>query len=250
MFHNKLSFMKETQEPKILVIPDVHGRTFWKEAIVKFPDLETIFLGDYLDPYPDERITKYKAIENFKEILEFAKSNENWQLLLGNHDIDYILEVEGSRKDSINGCYIRQLFLEAIDLFNFATIREIDKKTYLFSHAPILKEWVEENKDSNNIEKIVDKLNLSLMNVKERRFSLLRYLYQISNFRGGSHKWGSPIWSDVRELYENKGTFLSGIDYNVFGHTQLSEAIIMQNYACLDTKNAYIITEKGEIESV
>ena len=40
----------------VLVIPDVHGRKFWKEAINKFskdiyPDLNIIFLGDYVDPY-------------------------------------------------------------------------------------------------------------------------------------------------------------------------------------------------------
>lgn len=242
--------MKEIQKPKILVIPDVHGRIFWKEALAKFPNLDTIFLGDYLDPYPDEMITKYEAVENFNEILNFAKNNENCQLLLGNHDMDYILDVEGGRKDIINASLIRQLFFMHIGLFNFATIREIDKKIYLFSHAPILKEWIKENNDTDNIEKFVDKLNLSLMNIKEKRFSLLRYLYQISKFRGGFHKWGSPIWCDVREVHENKGTFLSGIDYNVFGHTQLSKPFINSKYGCLDTRNAYIITEKGEIEAV
>lgn len=33
----------------ILIIPDVHGRTFWKYAIDKYD--KVIFLGDYLDPY-------------------------------------------------------------------------------------------------------------------------------------------------------------------------------------------------------
>ena len=34
----------------ILIIPDIHGRTFWKECIKCECD-EIIFLGDYLDPY-------------------------------------------------------------------------------------------------------------------------------------------------------------------------------------------------------
>lgn len=240
----------EVKNPKILVIPDVHGRTFWKEAVAKFPGLDTIFLGDYLDPYPDERISKYQTIENFKEILNYAKNNENCRLLLGNHDMDYILDVEGSRKDYINASSIRNLFFEDMDLFNFAAIRELENKIFLFSHAPVLKEWVNEIKETDNVERLVDKLNLSLVDVEGNRFHLLRNLYRISYFRGGPDKCGSPIWSDVREISENNDAFIPGIDYNVFGHTQLSKALIMDKYACLDTRNAYVITEKGEIEAV
>lgn len=37
---------------KILIIPDVHGRTFWKYAIDNIDKYDkVIFLGDYLDPY-------------------------------------------------------------------------------------------------------------------------------------------------------------------------------------------------------
>ena len=35
----------------IIIIPDVHGRTFWKEAVRDLTDRSVIFLGDYLDPY-------------------------------------------------------------------------------------------------------------------------------------------------------------------------------------------------------
>ena len=34
---------------KILLIPDIHGRDFWKKA--KDFEGEIVFLGDYLDPY-------------------------------------------------------------------------------------------------------------------------------------------------------------------------------------------------------
>ena len=52
----------------ILVIPDIHGRSFWKEAVNNWEGL-IIFLGDYLDIYPDEGISKKEAIRNFEEIL-------------------------------------------------------------------------------------------------------------------------------------------------------------------------------------
>ena len=46
----------------ILIIPDIHGRTFWKECIKCECD-EIIFLGDYLDPYNYEGISKQDALD-------------------------------------------------------------------------------------------------------------------------------------------------------------------------------------------
>ena len=40
----------------MIIIPDVHGRVFWKE-IVKNSEDKIIFLGDYVDPYPGENIS-------------------------------------------------------------------------------------------------------------------------------------------------------------------------------------------------
>ena len=75
----------------ILVIPDIHGRTFWLDKTNNISDYDkVIFLGDYLDPYPDENITVKNAIENFKEIIQFKKNNmDKVVLLLGNHDLPY-----------------------------------------------------------------------------------------------------------------------------------------------------------------
>ena len=43
---------------KILIIPDIHGRTFWKKAyeLVDIVD-KVVFLGDYLDSYSHENIS-------------------------------------------------------------------------------------------------------------------------------------------------------------------------------------------------
>ena len=44
---------------KILIIPDVHGRTFWHYAKDHVDEYDKIiFLGDYLDPYRYEGITE------------------------------------------------------------------------------------------------------------------------------------------------------------------------------------------------
>ena len=78
---------------KILVLPDVHGRSFWRKPC---QDITTkrrydkiIFLGDYLDPYTFEDISVEEAIDQFKDILLFAKDNPKVVMLLGNHDMPY-----------------------------------------------------------------------------------------------------------------------------------------------------------------
>ena len=58
-----------THNKKILIIPDVHGRQFWKKAVGSGDYDKVVFLGDYLDPYPDERIGELTAQHNFEDIL-------------------------------------------------------------------------------------------------------------------------------------------------------------------------------------
>ena len=46
---------------KLTIIPDVHGRPFWrdavKDAVKDVADTPVVFLGDYLDPYPQDMVT-------------------------------------------------------------------------------------------------------------------------------------------------------------------------------------------------
>ena len=90
----------------MIVIPDVHGRLFWKEAIAAAKeDEKIIFLGDYLDPYSYEfeedplmaqfaetyETRSNHVLNNFKEIIEFKRQNpDRVVLLLGNHDFHYL----------------------------------------------------------------------------------------------------------------------------------------------------------------
>jgi UDP-2,3-diacylglucosamine pyrophosphatase LpxH len=75
---------------KIIIVPDVHGRTFWR-SVLKNKDDTIVFLGDYCDPYLDEGITHKDCIRELTDILEFKKQNpERVVLLLGNHDISHM----------------------------------------------------------------------------------------------------------------------------------------------------------------
>ena len=75
---------------KILVIPDVHGRTFWKEPCNNWKD-RIVFLGDYHDPYGeyvDEEPNKAESLTNLRELAAFVENRRkisNVICLLGNH---------------------------------------------------------------------------------------------------------------------------------------------------------------------
>ena len=56
-------------EKKILIIPDVHGRSFWRPAVASGDYDKIIFLGDYVDPYPDERIGELTALHGLMDII-------------------------------------------------------------------------------------------------------------------------------------------------------------------------------------
>lgn len=76
---------------KYLIIPDIHGRKFWKKPMEKFCDKvkHIIFLGDYFDPYPCKNISESDAIDNWHEIMNFITAHKFWgrtTMLIGNHD--------------------------------------------------------------------------------------------------------------------------------------------------------------------
>ena len=58
---------------QILIIPDTHGRKFWRNPVQKHlndPDTHIVFLGDYLDPYRDiDNITAEEAFEELEAII-------------------------------------------------------------------------------------------------------------------------------------------------------------------------------------
>lgn len=47
---------------RVLIIPVIHGRIFWKEDVTAMMAdidnhvIDVVFLGDYVDPYPQEGI--------------------------------------------------------------------------------------------------------------------------------------------------------------------------------------------------
>lgn len=224
---------------KILIIPDVHGRTFWREALELVDKVDKIvFLGDYLDPYPNENIAWEDALNEFIRILQFKDSyNDKVILLTGNHDWHYINKgfPDCSRRnykllDELNG-----LFTKNINKFQLI----YETENYLFSHAGIYKEWME-------------LCNFNLDNLKDFNEIITNNwpsLTCVGFYRGGYHPVGSCIWADIRESLNHE---LYSDKKQIVGHTQLNgEPYITNKINCLDCRECFTLnTETNEIIKV
>lgn len=235
-------------EKKIIIIPDVHGRTFWRDA-VNFGienNIRIVFLGDYLDCYPSEGITPEDAITVFKEILQLKKDNpDKITLLVGNHDLEYWnTRMEPCRCDLINFKAIREMFMADKDNFKLVDEETINSKHFFFSHAGITKGWLKEVKEYYNPEDF--ELNCDKINELFHNDKLWRALSQISFKRGGDNDFGSIVWADVTEHIngEQIEDFIQ-----IFAHSMLRvNGLKVNDYTyCLDAKKAFYIDENGVV---
>lgn len=222
---------------KALIIPDLHLRGFWKEAVKKWND-PIIFLGDYVDSYSyewdkDEQMPN--PVDYLLEVINFKDCNpDRVTLLIGNHDESYIHEgLDASRHNYSLHDKLHQVFEEDIDYFQIA--QQIDDT--LFTHAGVSKDWLKRH-DLKLPETDADIYLNEIYKVSPEIF------WEMSWERGGWSQTGSPIWHDVREFdVEEEHT-------NIFGHTQLKDnPLKLQNWACLDCRRPFIVdTVTHEIE--
>lgn len=232
---------------QVIVIPDVHGRTFWKEAVKGKEDQQIIFLGDYVDPYPHEQIDDTQALENFKEILEFKKNHpDNVILLIGNHDCSYMYSpsVCNCRYSLKHWKELQDLFRDNKHLFQMAYECEVNDKVYEFSHAGISDQWIERVSQYGDAMKVDIESNVEYINrlYNDHQDVLVEFLKDCSWYRGGSYTSGSCVWSDVRE-WVRKYEKNTSKNIQVFGHTQLEKDpyIIPNKILCLDCRKEYIL---------
>jgi hypothetical protein len=225
---------------KILIIPDTHGRDFWKpvKQLVNNYD-KIIFLGDYVDPYPYEFTLSYdelriKTLTDFQDIIDFAKNNSNIILLDGNHLLHYVNPTLAcSRFDFLLAKDIKMMYEYNKPLFHsYYCVDDI-----LFTHAGISEEWV---KDIQSLKQYQTDNIIELLNN-----CTIEELMMCGPYRGGNSKHSGPEWLDVHEF-----EWLTPLSeyYQIFGHTQLTNPIITNQYACLDTRQLYVLnTETKQI---
>lgn len=238
---------------KTIIIPDVHGRNFWKSAP---KDANLIFLGDYLDPYLDEEeFQEYdsysdpnlfkKLKENLLEIIQVKKERPNDViLLLGNHDLPYMDIGEFCCRYTTDLQQIKEyksIFNENRDLFQLCYTLNTEKEKYLFSHAGITEPWINEHPElfsdikEEDLPQYINKL------FKEKDIYLYRALNEASFYRGGWTIAGSLVWADLQEM----GNFniLKGY-YQIIGHSQLKkDPYIGEDFCCIDTRTWYDLND-------
>jgi hypothetical protein len=249
------------------VIPDCHGRKFWRTAIANNIDKvdKVIFLGDYLDPYPEEIMMAPELMEcndfydsqsllKMSEDIVSLKKNEpeKYILLTGNHSDSYIWSKfhSATRTDYKNWEKYHKFFSQNLEYFNLVWI----ENDVIFSHAGISEEWAKafavelsltialDKPVVKSIAKYLSNINLNILDKK-----LIELLGDISYYRGGDSYYGSCEWADLREHIDIKNSTSynlvpKGEDgiYQVFGHTQLKAPLITDKWACLDCRQGFI----------
>ena len=75
--------------PVVLIIPDIHGRQFYKNAISEAVDknIEIVCLGDYLDPYFGDELHEDGVFAPLKELVELNQLTLCFLLSLQNFTI-------------------------------------------------------------------------------------------------------------------------------------------------------------------
>ena len=156
---------------KYIAVGDIHGRDNWKfkmfgssyeyeswarEAIngaaevfaVDYPFNEydkIIFIGDYVDSFT---VGNAQMKKNLEDLILFKKTfPDKVVLLLGNHDVQYIVSNQicsGYRPEMRPDFY--DLFNKNIDLFEMAYELKTKHVPILFTHAGVTEEWLEELK--------------------------------------------------------------------------------------------------------
>ena len=254
---------------KILVIPDIHCRKFWREVINNSEVDKIIFLGDYLDLYHSEIEENPKSMEcedfydaysNLKmleDIVSLKRNNPNKYILLtGNHTDSYIWSKfsAASRTDYKNWEKYHKFFLENLEYFNFVWIED----NVIFSHAGITDNWANEflynymkyneGAELENNSVIFETARvLKDTPLKDFNKYYVEAISQISYHRGGWSLAGSCEWADIKEhvdLVNSTDKIIplgKDVIYQVFGHTQLKSPLITDKWACLDCRQGFII---------
>ena len=249
---------------RILVIPDVHGETFWKEPVLKYLDQvdRVIFLGDYLDPYSDEGkdYTPQGIFDNLMDIIDLKREHMDKVVLLkGNHDQHYASEMFralacGSRCDTINWSLYNAVFVRNQDLFKLAHLEDVGGIPYLFSHAGLTLNWINkvnsdlwklaDNKISIADPVIVDRVNA--LDESEQGQELLCIVGRSRNLIGP--KSGSVLWADIEEHAIPDAPKAYGLNkvFQVVGHSRLNDEydkVEFDNLVLIDSQQCFMIDE-------
>lgn len=198
---------------EILIVPDVHGRQFWRPALDYSGQI--IFLGDYCDPYDSEGIGEDEAYENFLDIIDFKSDNpDRVTLLIGNHELGYFDTCfKCTRSSSEYYARMNEILTGAETRELFQICKQVDN--YLFTHAGVTYGWYKRHfrelmKHGLNIE---DQLTAYFQDSKMA-------FDETSHWRGGTYSEGSPLWAHANEFLDAERRF-DKETFQIVGHTKI-----------------------------
>ena len=256
---------------RLLVIPDLHGRKFWRKAIANNIGQvdKVIFLGDYLDPYMNEIEEDtdsmecndfydcYNLMNMLNDIISLKKNEpDKYILLTGNHTDSYIWSKfhAATRTDYKNWEKYHKFFSENLNLFNLVWTKD----NCIFSHAGISEGWAKEflehymKYDESALEGISYTWECAEVlrdtNLEDFNIHYINAISNISRYRWGENYYGSCEWADIREHMDMQKSLKQkdfipigeeGI-FQVFGHTQLKTSIVTDKWICLDCRKGFI----------
>jgi len=206
---------------KTCVIADVHGRDQWKQIVAQESDADRfVFLGDYFDSFD---ISAVEQMHNFKEIVEFKQTiGEEVIMLIGNHDYHYFPEIGDSSTSGYQtrmAPSIKQLVDE--NRKHLQVAHRIGK--FVFSHAGISSEWLDDTITDWTEENMVDKINelfkYTPLLLDYRSFKMFSATEWAGASGYGNETYQGPMWIRPKALMEaNKKTLRKKI-IQVVGHT-------------------------------
>ena len=262
-----------------MILPDIHGRSFWKESVDKFinefpldkeenRDNRIIFLGDYVDPYEwIDHVSNEDAYLNLLDLLQTivdmnAKHKGTCIMLLGNHDLHYIYDTgEDCRLDYHRYPLYRKIFNTLIEsggiqIAYAAKMRQDSKVNWLFSHAGVQLEWFAHVAETQQWEiKDISAQNMAFM-LNTHMTDSMKQLAEVSAYRGGYAQYGSCLWADLEEMKGNNVVSQKSAESGngevrqVFAHTYSSMPYIDERTGIymIDTGfSSYLLDENDKL---
>ena len=245
------NFGRTDMEKKVTVIPDVHGRPFWRRAAEAVaPGTKIVFLGDYLDPYPQDGVSPEEATRMLEEIIELKRCrHDNVTLLLGNHDLGYLdPDINFCRRDYRGAWRNRRILEDNLGFFRIAHEEMLGGTRILFTHAGVAVSWADRHESILGDPFEPEKLNAMLLDHRHRP-ELMRILADAPHIRGGNLPSGSPVWEDLED-YLHGERLLQGW-FHVFGHTATGDFPVRvgADGVCLDCSRAFLLSG-GDLPAV
>lgn len=243
---------------KLVAIGDIHGRDIWKQIITKEQDAdEFVFVGDYFDSFT---IKGPSQINNFLDIIEFKKQSKvPVTLIIGNHDYHYypgIDETGTSGYQTVLAPSIKHVVGDNKQHLQLA----YQVGDFIFSHAGLSSEWLDDIVEDWNTNNVVDKVNELFQYqpglIAYRSFKMVNETEWYGAQGYGDETFQGPIWIRPKSLMRANYDTLRNQIIQVVGHTPQDNIDIEGKstggrYYFIDTleynQGQYLIVEDGVV---